>query len=165
MGKQNQKKLRRRGWWTLRRWTGLVLFGAGVGWVLWQRYFGKKTHPAPAEEAEPQELEIPVVPGPFVPEPPRGSDALSFSAPAAADDLTRIEGIGPKVAGILNAAGVSTYAQLAETDVAQLAAWLQAAGLRFMDPATWPQQAAFAAAGDREGLKAFRDSLKGGRRA
>jgi len=45
-----------------------------------------------------------------------------------------------------------------------LAAWLQAAGLRFMDPATWPKQAAFAAAGDREGLKAFRDSLKGGRK-
>ena len=85
--------------------------------------------------------------------------------PPASDDLTRIEGIGPKIAGLLNAAGIHTWAQLAEAEVATLQKVLDEAGPRYRihDPATWPQQAGLAAAGSWDKLEELQDRLKGGR--
>ena len=83
---------------------------------------------------------------------------------SAADDLVIIEGIGPKIAGVLNNAGITTFAQLAATEASTLAAILQRANLRLADPTTWPEQAQLAADGKMEALKALQDSLKGGRR-
>ncbi|MCO6449410.1 MAG: DUF4332 domain-containing protein [Caldilineales bacterium] len=62
----------------------------------------------------------------------------------AADDLTKITGIGPKVAAILQAHGINTFAQLAATDVEQLRQILDESGLRMISPETWPEQAASA---------------------
>lgn len=92
------------------------------------------------------------------------------AAPAqtgAPDDLTRIEGIGPKIAGRLQAAGITTFATLAATPVAQLETLLAAAGPRFKlaRPDTWPEQAALLAAGDEAGFAALAAALKGGVRA
>lgn len=83
------------------------------------------------------------------------------------DDLTAIEGIGPKIDGILKAAGIQTFAQLAQADVAHLDAILEGAGSRYKlaVPDTWPQQAALAARGEWDALEALQDSLSGGRRA
>jgi predicted flap endonuclease-1-like 5' DNA nuclease len=87
-------------------------------------------------------------------------------APSAPDDLKLIEGIGPKIAGILAAAGIITFAQLRATDVSRLKEIIAQAGLTALaDPATWPEQAALAAAGKLDELKALQDQLKGGRRA
>ena len=85
------------------------------------------------------------------------------AAPAQPDDLKKLEGIGPKVAGLLNQAGILTFAQLAETPVSRLQDILESAGYRYMDPTSWPQQAALAAAGDWEGLHKLQDELSGGR--
>jgi predicted flap endonuclease-1-like 5' DNA nuclease len=85
-------------------------------------------------------------------------------APPPADDLRRIEGIGPKIAATLRSAGVATYGQLAETDVGRLEEILREGGIRIAFPDTWPEQAALAAAGDWEGLTALQSTLKGGRR-
>lgn len=84
--------------------------------------------------------------------------------PAEPDNLRRIEGIGPKVAGILNGAGIATFGQLADTSVEQLREILEAEGLKFMKPDTWPEQAQLAATGDWAGLQNLQDQLKGGRR-
>ncbi len=82
------------------------------------------------------------------------------------DDLTVIEGIGPKMASALRAAGFNLYSQLAAASEAQLVAALEAAGLRFAPSLpTWPEQAAFAARGDWDGLKQFQDQLVAGRKA
>jgi large subunit ribosomal protein L17 len=81
-----------------------------------------------------------------------------------ADDLTIIEGIGPKVASILKEAGITTFAQLASSDPTHLEAILRAAKLQMMDPQGWIEQARLAAQGDWEGLKKLQDELKGGRR-
>jgi large subunit ribosomal protein L21 len=62
------------------------------------------------------------------------------------DDLKRINGIGPKISSVLQAAGIRTFTQLAETDIAQLKDILKDAGVR-ANPSTWPKQASFAAAG------------------
>jgi predicted flap endonuclease-1-like 5' DNA nuclease len=84
--------------------------------------------------------------------------------PVAADNLEIIEGIGPKIAGVLNSAGIKTFAQLAATDVTKLQGILTAAGLRLADPGTWAEQAGLAAAGKMDELQKLQDALKGGRR-
>jgi large subunit ribosomal protein L21 len=88
------------------------------------------------------------------------------SAPAAeADDLTKVEGIGPKIAELLNAAGISTYRALSETTPEQIKAILSAAGGRYQTavPDSWPQQAQLAADGSWDALTELQDKLDGGR--
>ncbi|MCL4138394.1 UNVERIFIED_CONTAM: hypothetical protein GTU68_040520 [Idotea baltica] len=82
-----------------------------------------------------------------------------------ADDLKKIEGIGPKIASILNEAGVMTFADLAGADVDKLKEVLEAAGSRYKshDPSTWPRQADLAAAGNWDELKQLQDELDGGK--
>jgi ribosomal protein L30 len=102
---------------------------------------------------------------------PAAKPAKATLAPAAvaeagaADDLEVIEGIGPKIAGVLKAEGIATLAQLAETDVSRLTEILQGANLRLANAETWPEQAALAAAGKWDEFQALTEQLKGGRRA
>jgi predicted flap endonuclease-1-like 5' DNA nuclease/predicted small secreted protein len=82
------------------------------------------------------------------------------------DDLKRIEGIGPKIASLLQAAGITTFAHLASTDVRKLKRIIAEAGLTALaDPTTWPEQATLAATGQWDELETLQDELKGGRRA
>lgn len=87
--------------------------------------------------------------------------------PEPEDDLTMIEGIGPKISLSLKEHGIHTFSQLARTDVEHLQAILVEAGPAFKLAAaavdSWPEQAALAANGDWEGLHALKDSLKAGR--
>ena len=65
------------------------------------------------------------------------------------DDLTRIEGIGPKISQVLRAAGINTFEQLAETPVNRLSEILaKEPNLRLADATSWPEQALLAATGD-----------------
>ncbi len=86
-------------------------------------------------------------------------------ATANNDDLRVIEGIGPKMAEILNEAGIVTFEQLATTKVATLREVLVAAGPRYKghNPSTWARQAKLAAAGRMDDLKALKAELKGGK--
>jgi len=81
-----------------------------------------------------------------------------------ADDLTVVEGIGPKICELLHAAGIRRFAQLAQTDPAHIQQLLGDAGPRFMlaRPGTWPAQGALAANNHWEALKAWQDVLDGG---
>ncbi len=90
----------------------------------------------------------------------------AIKAAAGADDLEKIEGIGPKVSEKLHAAGITTFAGLAATPVAKLKEILHNAGSHFamMDPTTWPEQSALAAKGDWAALEKLEAELKGGRR-
>jgi hypothetical protein len=82
-----------------------------------------------------------------------------------ADDLTRIEGIGPKISGLLQEAGISTFAKLAEANVDFLREIISNAGLTALsDPGSWPEQASLAAKGEWKRLEALQEELKGGRR-
>ena len=94
------------------------------------------------------------------------SKAEVVDAPVSieADDLTIIEGIGPKVAKVLNEAGISTFARLAESNADDIQKILSAAGLRMMDATSWPTQAKLAADDDMDGLKKMQDELSGGRK-
>ncbi len=86
-------------------------------------------------------------------------------AAGGADDLTKIEGVGPKVVKVLNEAGISTFADLAGAKAADVQKALDAAGLQMMDPKGWISQAKLAAKGDWEGFEKLQGELKGGRKA
>ena len=87
------------------------------------------------------------------------------ATPAANDDLTKVEGIGPKLAEILNASGINSFRTLAGTTPVQLRAVLDMAEGNFAahDPSTWPQQAQMAADGKWDELQKWQDELDGGR--
>ena len=91
--------------------------------------------------------------------------AEQVEAKKEADDLVKIEGIGPKVAKALNAAGISTFEELANTSVEDIQKILSDADLKMMDATSWPAQAKLAAEGDWDGLKQMQDKLSGGRKA
>lgn len=119
--------------------------------------------PAPAHRAlEPEAEVITEKPAPKVVE-------AEPAAPVAADsdDLKKIEGIGPKIEELLNAAGILTFAQLAATDADHIRGILADAGSRFTmhDPATWGEQAALAADGNWAELQSLQDKLQGGKEA
>lgn len=82
----------------------------------------------------------------------------------ATDDLKQIEGIGPKIEKLLNAAGIHTFARLSETSVEALETLLNNAGPRFQihNPGTWPRQAALAYEGRWEELEKWQQELDGG---
>ncbi len=81
------------------------------------------------------------------------------------DNLKRIEGIGPKIAEVLKAAGIDSFEKLASTSVDKLKEILNNAGDRFnfQDPTTWPEQARLAAAGEWDKLRKWQEELKAGR--
>ncbi len=101
--------------------------------------------------------------------PAAGSAAAPAPAPAAApappaDDLRRIEGIGPKIAAALVAAELGSYAAVAEASDGDLRAALKDAGLRFAPSlGTWARQARLLADGDEAGFLALTDRLVAGR--
>lgn len=83
-----------------------------------------------------------------------------------ADDLERIEGIGPKISELLQDAGIISFAQLAEQDPAELEQLLrERGGITIADPTTWPEQAQLAAEGRWAELEQLQDELTAGRRA
>lgn len=99
--------------------------------------------------------------------PELGEAAKAAAVPGRPDDLKLIEGIGPKIASTLNAAGILTFAQLAISPVELIREILGKADprlLKLADPTTWAEQAGLAAKGDFEALQKLQDALKGGRR-
>lgn len=91
--------------------------------------------------------------------------AAAKKADSGKDDLKKVEGVGPKIASLLNEAGINTFAELAATDADKIREILEEAGSRYRvhDPATWPQQAGLAAEGKWDELQQLQDELKGGK--
>jgi predicted flap endonuclease-1-like 5' DNA nuclease len=132
-------------------WLWIIVFvvlAAFVGFMLWWWLHGSEEEEEPARHAETP---------PPIPAPPA----------AQVDDLKRIEGIGPRIAGLLQEAGITSFAQLANTSADRIREILEATNpnlLRLADPTTWPQQAALAAEGNWQAMEELQDELKGGRR-
>ena len=96
---------------------------------------------------------------------PAKKEAPAKKAPAkkaAKDDLKKIEGIGPKIAETLTAAGIATFADLAKAKPAKISEIIE--GVRGNHvPDTWPKQAKMAADGKWDELKKWQDELDGGK--
>lgn len=97
-------------------------------------------------------------------EPPR-TPASEEVADVRTDDLTLIEGIGPKMRMALIQAGISTFEKLAATSEDDLRRAVEEAGMRLAPSIpTWAEQAEYAARGDWDGLQTFQEKLVAGRR-
>lgn len=84
---------------------------------------------------------------------------------AEPDDLTKVEGIGPKMSKALIAAGIATYEKLANASNDELQQAIENAGMRLAPSLdTWAEQAEYLVKGDTDGLQAFQDTLVAGRR-
>jgi ribosomal protein L30 len=119
-----------------------------------------------AEEPAAESAKAPVArPAKAALAPTAAEQPAKAKKPAEGDDLERIEGIGPKIAAVLKAAGIATFADLAAADTDRLAEIVQQGNRRLADPSTWPEQAALAAAGKWDELRTLTEQLKGGRRA
>jgi hypothetical protein len=79
------------------------------------------------------------------------------------DDLTKVEGIGPKIQSLLESVGIKTYGDLAQADVEKLRKIMLEHNLRIADPTTWPKQGKMLSEGRLDELKKYQDTLKGGR--
>ncbi len=81
------------------------------------------------------------------------------------DDLKIIEGVGPKIAGLLAEGGLDTWAKVAASTPEAIKEILIAAGPRYQmhNPGSWPKQAGLAAAGKFDELNALQDELDGGK--
>ncbi|MBX7225468.1 MAG: hypothetical protein K1X55_05520 [Chitinophagales bacterium] len=81
------------------------------------------------------------------------------------DNLKAIEGIGPKIASILNDKGIKSFKALSLTSVEVLRAILDEEGDHYAihDPKTWPEQARLAYEEKWETLKEWQKELKGGK--
>lgn len=89
---------------------------------------------------------------------------VGATAPVKHDDLTVIEGIGPKISGLLKEKGVTTYKALAKMEPAKIATILKQGGLNLADSSTWPEQAGLLSEGKMKELKALQANLRGGKR-
>lgn len=81
------------------------------------------------------------------------------------DDLTRVEGIGPKIKKLLNNDGIWSFKQLSMATVERIQKILDEAGPRYRmhNPKTWPEQAKLAAEGKWAELQKWQETLKGGK--
>ena len=105
----------------------------------------------PAPIAEPAPTEAPAA--------PTTATAPAPSTEGGMDDLTKLNGIGPKSAAALTAAGIDTYQKLASASEEQIRAAV--AGVRLVgDVTSWASQAAYAARGDWAGLDQLKAALR-----
>ncbi|TLF46766.1 50S ribosomal protein L21 [Maribacter aurantiacus] len=115
----------------------------------------KKAEPAKKEEKPAAKQETPVAKS-------VASKPKAAKAKASTDDLKKVEGIGPKIAETLNAAGITTFAELAKSTPEKISKIIaDVRGNHVTD--TWPAQAKLAAEGKWDELKKWQDELDGGK--
>lgn len=152
--------------WFAENWVlvilGVVVIAVAFWWLAGSS--DKKSAPPLEKQAEPAPPVVagpavaPVeVPPPVAPEPAAAPAAPIHAVPAGpADELTRMKGVGPKVAALLNGLGITRFDQIAawtEADVARIDAELGAFKGRITRD-QWVEQAGLLAAGDTAGYEA-----------
>ncbi len=127
---------------------------------------------APVAESAPVATEPPaakveaaqaVATAPVAAPAPKADPAPKAAATGKPDDLKKIEGIGPKIEGLLHEAGVKTFVQVSKMTSEQFAEILTGK-VRLFFPDTWPEQATLAAADKWDELEVLQDKLDKGRR-
>jgi predicted flap endonuclease-1-like 5' DNA nuclease len=91
--------------------------------------------------------------------------AKAEKADTTPDDLTKVEGIGKKIAELLVAESIVSFKDLSKASAKKLKGILEAGGSKFKvhDPTSWPKQAKLAAAGKWTELEELQKELTGGK--
>ena len=110
-------------------------------------------------------IATPLSPTVEVPSRSAGISLADQSRRPHGNDLELVEGIGPKIAELLNNHAIHGLADLAATPVDRIREILGAGGRRFRlaDPTTWPEQAVLGATGKWDELSELQARLKAGR--
>lgn len=133
-------------------WIILLAAVIAVALIFW-RVRGRNRQSPPTQTFAPSPSKT------LSPPPPAPPTAQSASEPATAgaiDDLLRLKGVGPKIAAILHAEGITRFDQIAAWTDADLAA-IDARLGNFAGRPTrdnWIDQARFLASGDVAGYEA-----------
>ena len=109
------------------------------------------------------------------PAKPKSTTAATINLAAAkaagikiknAEDLTVIEGVGPKINELFKDNGLKTFAQVGGATVKEMRAILDKGGARYRmaNPGTWAKQAKLAASNKWTELKKLQDELSGGKK-
>lgn len=132
-----------------------------------------KAKPAPAPVVEKAVEEVKAAPRAVVSEAPKATKKkaavakikLPSGKSIKQDDLKMVEGVGPKIEGLLQAGGIMTWEDLANAPTEKVQAILDEAGPRYRmhQPTTWAKQARLAADAQWEELEKYQDWLDGGR--
>ena len=157
--------------WTWLMWLlGAFLLGLLLGWLLKQLFGGSggdttdysaKIKGLEAELAACRKEKSNLAAG-------AAATVASFAATkiddSVKDDYTKVEGIGPKIKGLLNDDGLWSFKQLSEASRDRLQKILDDAGPRYRvhNPKTWAEQAKMAHEGRWDDLKKWQDELDGG---
>ena len=126
----------------------------------------KKAKAAEPKKAAPKKEAAPKAEAPKAKAAPVAAAPKKEAAPKAkatkADDLKKIEGIGPKIATTLIEAGIATYTDLSKAKPEKISEIIaDVRGNHVTD--TWPAQAKLAAEGKWDELKKWQDELDGGK--
>ncbi len=126
----------------------------------------KKAKSVEPKKAAPKKEVAPKAEAPKAKAAPVAAAPKKEAAPKAkatkADDLKKIEGIGPKIATTLIEAGIATYTDLSKAKPAKISEIIaDVRGNHITD--TWPAQAKLAAEGKWDELKKWQDELDGGK--
>jgi predicted flap endonuclease-1-like 5' DNA nuclease len=120
--------------------------------------------PTPAPQPEPAPAPEPVAAEPVAETPAPAPEPAPAPAPAAkADNLQLLKGVGPKMVGLLNGLGVTSFQQIADwtdADVARIDPQLGAFQGRIARDAI-VDQASYLARGDKAGFEAKYGALGG----
>lgn len=113
----------------------------------------------------PDEIEAEVKPAKAAKPAKEKKTVKAEKAESTPDDLTKVEGIGKKIAALLAAENILTFKDLSKVSAKKLKGILEVAGSKFQvhDPTSWPKQAKLAAAGKWEELEALQKELIGGK--
>jgi predicted flap endonuclease-1-like 5' DNA nuclease len=131
-----------------------------------ERFVPKHPETPTAAEESARVVERQAAVPPAAPEKPEEPAKLvERQAPTKPDDLTLLEGIGPKIQDALYAAGVTTFAQLAKMTPEAIEEIVKVEGKVKMigDAATWPRQAQYLVDGDAAGFESYIKHLVAGR--
>ncbi len=111
------------------------------------------------------ETEMPAATKASKPKTVKAKPAQKATPAIIKDDLTKIEGIGKKIEGLLNKNKLYTYRQLSKSTITGLKSMLESGGNKYSmhNPGTWPKQAKLAAAAKWEDLALLQQQLKGGK--
>lgn len=88
----------------------------------------------------------------------------AFGKKVKANDLTVVEGIGPKIKELFHSFDINTWEKLSKTSVERCQEILNSGGERykFHNPGTWSRQAKLAFEGKWKELSEWQDKLDGG---
>ncbi len=120
------------------------------------------TRPETQPLARKQRRTVTVVTAPETARPGTDPEPEIERMPAAMADFNSLEGIDESVSQLLYSAGITSFEELAGTDLDRLAEILYDAGLPEVDPLTWPRQARLIVQGRWNDLAALQNDIQAG---